>query len=109
MPTEITFIQYLRPNGRKVPVLIDMEDAELGQKAVEVKAKGYEFCIELLTTGIVSMTIENNNTSDEDNMTLAAHELCANGEPVIAAVRKLTETAWNKIQGGKTNDHQEDN
>jgi hypothetical protein len=84
----IPFTQYLLPNGRPVSNSIDMpEDVE--KKAAALIQAGYHFDIEVLTTGLVSMTCED----EEDVISIA---ICENGPPVVDSVRKIVEDAAHK-------------
>jgi hypothetical protein len=55
--TGIPFTQYLRPYGAQRDVFIDMPP-DVEAKAQALIAQGYRFDIEILTTGMVSMTCE---------------------------------------------------
>jgi hypothetical protein len=79
--THIPFTQFLRPDGRRAKVSYECPE-DVGAKAEKILAAGYRFECEVLTDQTVSLTI---STDEED----VAHELCANGPDVIAAVRRL--------------------
>jgi phosphosulfolactate synthase (CoM biosynthesis protein A) len=81
----IPFTQYLRPDGRKRSVEIDM-DKNIEDKAQLLIARGLHFDIEELSTGTISMTCENS----EDIISM---KLCSNGPEVIDSVKKLVEEA----------------
>lgn len=68
---KIPFTQYMRPNGRPVPVLHITHRADVFDKAGKITAEGFSFEIETLTTGEVSATI-----GDEHGD--YAHIVCAN-------------------------------
>lgn len=87
----IEFTQYLLPNGRKVPTQI-ARAPEIEAKAAELKAIGLFFEAEILTTGHVSLTIEN----DEEPI---AHEVIPNGPEVPVAVDRLINNAYKKVIG----------
>ena len=77
----IHFTQYLRPHGRPVPVFIDRPD-EIAAKADAIRARGFQFECEELTTGDVSLTISNDD-GDHDI------EVVPNGPDVPDAVDRL--------------------
>ena len=81
----IPFTQYLRPDGRTTKVTIDMP-ANVEQAAHALIAKGCHFDIEVLTTGLISMTCEKGG----DCLSI---EVCPNDERVIAGVEKIVKSA----------------
>ena len=83
----IEFTQFLLPNGRRQLVQFELPD-DLYLSARRIKELGYQFEVELLTTGMVSMEILNHATED-----VLAHELTANGPPVVDAVHALVKNA----------------
>lgn len=84
----IPFTQYLMPNGRKVPVTIEMEpDVETRAKALI--DRGCHFDIEMLNTGVISMTCENSEYEEE----IISIVLCENDKTVVESVRKLVAEA----------------
>jgi hypothetical protein len=54
---EIKVTQFLLPDGRQKEVFIERPD-EIAAMAGKIVAAGYRFTVELLTTGHVSMAIE---------------------------------------------------
>ncbi len=86
----IRFTQFLRPNGERRAIEID-RPPEIEKAADALINEGCRFLIEELSTLEISMTCENDNL-DEDYQVLA-HELCANGPPVLEAVDRLVKTA----------------
>ncbi len=86
---DIPFTQYLRPNGRPVPVSID-RPAEVSDLAQRIIDAGYRFEAEELTTGHASFTIAGPE-GDEDI------ELCMNGPKVPEAVDTLVKRFAAKI------------
>lgn len=78
---EVTFIQYLSPDGRQKRVQIDRPEA-VARKARAIWEAGYALEVEVLSTGEVSLSIGN---GEEDR----AIELCANGPEVPLAVDRL--------------------
>lgn len=85
----IPFTQYLRPNGRPKEVYIDL-GIETENKAQQLIDCGCRFDIEILLTGIVSMTCEQ---GDE----LLAMELAPNGPEIPGAVKRLIDSALAKL------------
>jgi hypothetical protein len=81
----IPFTQYLRPDGRKRAMTIDM-DKEIEDKAQLLIAKGLHFDIEELTTGLISMTCG-------DSEEIISMEVCPNGPEVVESVKKLVQYA----------------
>ena len=55
---EIPFTEYVKPNGRKRETII-VRSMAVCDKANDIMAAGYDFEVELLTTGDVSLTITN--------------------------------------------------
>lgn len=86
----IPFTQYLRPNGRTKEVMIDMP-ADIELKAGKLIESGCHFDIEVLSTGIISMTCER-----EDDV--LAIRLSTNGPEVPIAVGKLIDDATAKLE-----------
>lgn len=83
----IPFTQFLRPHGERTPVTIDRPDSTAKQ-AADLIARGYEFHIEELTTGEVSMTCF--WPQDEEDIAI---EVCDNGPPVPPAIDRLVASA----------------
>jgi hypothetical protein len=96
----IPFTQYLRPDGRKAFVTIDMP-AEVEAVANELIKNGYHFDVEELQTGVVSMTCEK---SDD----VISIQLCSNGPEVVEAVTKLVRTADERHREGWRPNQDED-
>ena len=90
----IPFTQYLRPNGKITYIQIDMEDQELHDKAETIIEAGYHFDIEVLRTGMISMTCERDPDQGEVYI-----QVCRNGPPVPVAVRTLVEEAHAALVG----------
>lgn len=78
----IQFTQYMRPDGRAVPVWIE-RPAEIAAKAEAIVARGLCFECEQLATGDVSLTITDPDEGDVDI------EVVPNGPEVPAAVDRL--------------------
>lgn len=64
-PTTIPFTQYMRPDGRAVPVTIEVAP-DVADKARAIIARGLRFECECLATGQVSMTITDPEEGDLD-------------------------------------------
>ena len=86
----IPFTQYLQPNGAKRAVVVDA-DADTEAKAKILLDRGYHFDIEILTTGIVSLTCED----DDDVISI---ELCENGPGITEAIQKLVQGAYERTE-----------
>lgn len=89
MSEPIPFTQFLMPNGRREPVEID-RPAEVAAKARRLISLGCHFDIEMLSTGQISMTCEDDRWEDDP---VLAHEICPNGPEVPIAVDRLVATA----------------
>lgn len=87
---EITFTQFLLPDGRQRPMIIDRPD-DIGKKAKQLIDSGCRLEIEMLQTGEISMTVERDGNDGE--IDLLAQEVCSNGPPVPVAVDKLISEA----------------
>lgn len=75
-------------------MIIDRED-EIGQKAQALLDAGCRLEIEMLQTGVISMTVERDNENGEtDDL---GHELCNNGPEVPLAVDKLITEAMTAL------------
>jgi hypothetical protein len=85
----IPFIQFLRPDGRRKAVEIDMPE-EVENLAATLIEAGCRFEIEELTTGMVNMECMLENYC-------VAGELCPNGPPVPDAVEKLIRNAYARL------------
>lgn len=79
---DIPFTQYMRPDGRAVPVMI-ARPVDIAEKARSIIARGLCFECEHLTTGDVSLTITDPDEGDVDI------EVVPNGPDVPAAVDRL--------------------
>lgn len=83
------------PHGRRVGVFIEMpEDTE--EKAREIRAAGFNFEIEMLSTGEISMEIFRH----KDETSLAA-EICQNGPAVRVAVAKMVEDGFRELKSNQ--------
>jgi hypothetical protein len=87
---DIPFTQYLMPNGRKSPVLIDRPD-DVAAKARAIIDRGYRFECEMLSDySTVSLTI----ADDDDDHEI---EVCPNGPEVPVAIDRMVERFAAKI------------
>lgn len=77
----IVFTLFMRPSGRPVRVEID-RPAEVEIVAAMLGRLGCRFECEVLTTGDVSFTIENDDK-------VLAHRICPNGPEVPSTVDDL--------------------
>ena len=84
----ILFTQYLRPNGRKQHITIDL-DPETEQIAHEMQDFGFYFDIEELQTGMISMTCEHPSLDD-----LVSIQVCPNGPGIDQVVKTLVEDGY---------------
>lgn len=82
---EVPFTQFMRPNGRSKPVLIDRPD-KIARKAKILIESGHRFECEELMTGLVSLTV----VYDGENIDI---EVVSNGPEVPKAVDRLIERA----------------
>ena len=85
----IPFTQYLQPNGAKRAVVIDVDEETEAQAKILID-KGYHFDVEILNTGLISLTCED----DED---LISIEICENDASIPNTVRKVIRTAIERI------------
>lgn len=88
----IHFTQYKLPFGRQEEITIDRPE-EIETMARDITMRGYKFEIEVLTTGIVSMTV----TDPDDDGGDVAMELCQNNEQVLVKVDKLVTNFHQKM------------
>jgi hypothetical protein len=77
----IPFTQYLLPNGRKIDVSIE-RPKDIYDKAMDIIKAGYRFEVEMLTNGLIHMTI----TDDDDDQD---GEVVNNGPEVPIAVDRM--------------------
>lgn len=77
----VEFTQYLRPDGRKRIVSVDLAD-EYSSKAKILKEKGCQFEIEELMNGMIHMDC----IYDDEPL---SNKLCQNGPDVVNKVEEL--------------------
>ena len=87
---DILFTQYLRPNGRPVPVSIDRPE-DIANLAAKIIENGYRFECEHLATGHASLTIVGPDEVDEDI------EVVMNGPDVPVAIDRMIKRFAAKI------------
>jgi len=87
---EIPFTQYLRPDGHKRQASFSVFGATVCAKATELLVYGWKFECEVLTTGKVSLTV---NDGDEDR----AIQVVTNGPTVPKAVNDLVMDAYKEM------------
>lgn len=92
---DITFLQYLRPDGRQQEIWIE-RPPEIVELARKIAAAGYRFEVEELTTGEASFEIVR-DIDDPDVGDSIALELVPNGPGVPEAVDRLVRTAAEKL------------
>jgi len=92
---EVPFTQYLLPNGRKREVTMDVDKATC-EAATKLIADGVHFDAEILTTGEVSLTAENDSLDEP----VLATAVVKNGPGMREAVCKLVADAA-KVQETK--------
>lgn len=88
----VPFTQYLFPNGRTRPLIVTTSDS-ISEKAKSIIAKGYQFEAEIVPSNLVSLTIFNTKTEEDEYI-----EICSNGPSVIKAVDKLVLDAYKGIK-----------
>lgn len=89
----VPFTQYVRPNGRKREVSIEVNDT-LAPMVQAIIAKGLRFECEVLSTGVISLSISNG----EEDITGV---LVDNGPGVRLAVERMIQDGYSKINGDK--------
>lgn len=90
----VTFVQYLRPDGRKKEITID-RPKEIYDKAIALEDGHCALEAEVLTTGQVSFTVEREDQDGE--IESLAHEICANGPGIEAVVDRLINKAHGRM------------
>ena len=95
--TAVQFVQYVRPNGARRPVIID-RDPDTARKAAVLLDHGCRFDIEELMNGMVSMTVERDVDGEDDVVSI---RLCHNGPAVPENVDALVEEAYERVIGGE--------
>lgn len=92
----VQFTQYLRPNGRRKAISIEVPD-EVAALADHVCSKGYRFEVEELMTGHVSLTVCGPSLEEPGETDDIAIELVNNGPDVPPAVERLVREAHKLI------------
>ena len=84
----IAFTQFLRPHGHTKRVTIDRPE-DIEGKALDLRNDGLSFEIEELSTGEISMTIE-----DHEKEETVCLRVCANGPDVPVNVDEMVNEAF---------------
>lgn len=92
----IPFTQYLRPNGRKKNISIEVDQAT-GDMAKELINAGARFEVEELRTGLVSLECINTNVDEDDYMFCLSSQLVPNGPGMKEAVAELVSEAHKRM------------
>jgi hypothetical protein len=87
---EIPFTQYMRPDGRQVPVSIDRPEG-ISTKAAAIIERGFRFEVEHLTTGQASLSI----AGEDGDIDI---EVVPNGPEVPLAVDRLVERQFARLE-----------
>lgn len=85
----IPFTQYFLPDGRAESVSIDMPE-DIEEKARKLIEKGCHFDIEMLTTGMISMTCE----KDDELLSIS---ICNNDPSVLESVKYIIDVATERL------------
>ncbi|MBU1145896.1 MAG: hypothetical protein KJ971_08630 [Firmicutes bacterium] len=86
---KLEIIQYMMPDGRKVPNSLTIPD-ELGEKVAKIKEAGYVFCCEMLQTGHVALYVSDDVNGVDVGTEIAENRECEN-KPVNALIRMIKE------------------
>ena len=89
----IEFTQFLMPDGRQVPAIIERPDP-IADKASELVANGCRLEIEMLTTGQISMAVEH----DDDTWAI---EITPNDPEVLSGIDKIICDAYHRLKSRK--------
>jgi len=85
----VYFTQYLLPDGRKRPMYINV-DHETGSKANQLIGAGCHFDVEILSTGMISLTCE----CDEDMIGI---QLSKNDPEIVDKTVLLINESYDKV------------
>lgn len=88
---QIPFTQYLRPNGRQVQITTECPPHN-EDKVIVLLDSGAKFEIEMLHTGLVSMTVEFEMPDGE--IETLAHEISKNGPEIEESINRLIISAY---------------
>ncbi len=94
----IPFTQYLLPNGETRYTSVDMPK-EVEDKAFQIISKGGHFSVEILMTGMISITCEKWSNIEQEEETLSI-EICENGPGIDRAVENVINRAYDKLFAG---------
>lgn len=87
---EVKFTQYLLPDGRQRETTFEVEDENNFKKAGEIIEKGGKFEVEMLQTGMISLTV----VYEEEDIAI---QLTENNEKITKAVNNLIVEAYEFI------------
>lgn len=90
----IPFTQYLMPDGRTRPEVID-RPADIEALAHEAIGRGVRFEVEMLPTGHISFEAVRDDDGEIESL---AAEISSNGPPVLDAVDRLVRAAHKRSQ-----------
>lgn len=94
----IKFTQYKMPWGVAVPVEFTGATPEVDRKAIELQELGFKFECEVLSTGHVSLTIEDPTIDEEhEEEQFRVHEVVENGEEVVTAINTMVGRVYERI------------
>jgi hypothetical protein len=95
----IPFTQFIRPNGDKRPIMIDM-DADVEAKAKELIGAGCRFEAEAIPLGnlVQFECVDYARLTEDDDPLILSSELCKNDPEVIESVKMLVLSAHRKWQ-----------
>lgn len=92
----IPFTQFVPPNGRRVACTIDRPEP-IALKAKDLLALGYRFETELLSVGVVSMTVEYPEGHELAGEEAFVHRLVPNGPTVPDEVDAMILEAHERV------------
>lgn len=98
----VKFTQYLRPDGRRKAITLQVPDF-VGEMAMKVTAAGYHFDAEVLQDEkTVSFTCEPDEPGEDGDDQPISMELVENGPGVGEAIHRLVAEALAVIEGGRS-------
>jgi hypothetical protein len=74
---EVPFTQYVPPDGHTIPCKFEVTK-DIHEIAEALMMKGYHFDVEVLSTGLVSLTVEHDSLPDDDVLYCISHEIGRN-------------------------------
>ncbi len=98
----VRFTQYLRPDGQRKKITLQVPD-HVGEQAARVVAAGYHFDAEVLQDEkTVSFTCEPDEPDEDGDDQPISMELAKNGPGVGEAIHRLVAEALRVIEGRST-------